>query len=109
MKEKRRNCINAIIASLDDQSVTPLPTYEEVHRKLDALRTYYVAEENKIDQMKVSGAGTSDIYKRGWQFFDRLSFLSDNVTPRATISNVGKRPRSESDNEGGKFAYSIGA
>lgn len=107
VKEKRRNCINAIIASLDRQGVTPLPNYEEVQRKLNALRTYYVAEKNKIEQTKVSGAGTAEIYKSRWQFFQRLSFLSDNITPRATVSNLGKRQRSGSDDDGSSLAYNV--
>ena len=78
-------------------------------RKTNALRTYYVAEKNKMEQTKVSGAGTSDLYKSKWQYFDSLAFLSDNITPRATTSNVGKRqhPGSDDDDESRKSAYSL--
>ena len=77
---------------------------------MNALRTYYVAEGGKMEQTKVSGAGTSDLYKSKWQYFDSLAFLSDNITPRATTSNVGKRqhPGSDDDDESRKSAYSLG-
>eukprot|EP00794_Sanderia_malayensis_P017913 gene17913-19690_t len=88
---KERNCILKIISNLEDSDVTPLPSYEEVQRKINALRSYFVAEKNKTEQSKVSGSGASDVYKSKWLYFDRLSFLADNVTPRGTNSNVGKR------------------
>ena len=97
LKEKRRNCINKIISELDDALVYPLPSYDDVLKKINALRTYYVAEKNKIEQSKASGAGINDVYKSKWYFFEQLSFLSDNITPRTTHSNLDNRnKRSES-------------
>ncbi len=98
IKERRRNCIAKIVAELSEFGIAPLPSLEEVQRKLNALRSYFVAEKNKGEQSKVSGAGTADIYKSKWQYYDALSFLSDNVTPRATTSNIcTKRPRADED------------
>ena len=73
------------------------------------MRSYYVAEKNKTDQSKVSGAGTSNVYKSKWQFYDNLSFLSDNVTPRGTTSNAGKRNLGNGDgaNADGDYAYQV--
>ncbi len=85
-----------------------MPAYDEVQKKLNALRTYYVAEKNKTKKTKVSGAETADLYRSEWQFFESLSFLSDNVVPKATSSNAGKRRPPGSDDEGNKFAYSFG-
>ncbi len=103
IKEKRRNCITNIISALSEMEVEPLPSYDEVQRKLNALRSYYVAEKNKTEQSKVSGAGAGDIYRSKWQFYDALSFLSDNVTPRPTVSNIGTKRAAAEEN----CAYSI--
>lgn len=107
VKEKRRNCINNIISCMDDMNIAPLPSYDEVYRKLNALRSYYVAEKNKTEQSKVSGAGTSNVYKSKWQFYDNLSFLSDNVTPRGTTSNAGKRNLGNGASADGDYAYQV--
>lgn len=90
IKEVRRNAIMSIIQEMEDRNIYPLPSYEDVFKKLNALRTYFVAEKNKIEHSKVSGAGTSSIYKSKWQFYDSLMFLADFITPRSTQSNLQK-------------------
>lgn len=60
-----------------------------------------MAEKNKTEQSKVSGSGADDVYKSKWQYFDRLSFLADNVTPRGTSSKVVGKKRASSAQGGG--------
>eukprot|EP00794_Sanderia_malayensis_P004291 gene4291-4860_t len=89
--DSKDDVMEKVIDEWENSDVTPLPSYEEVQRKINALRSHFVVEENKTKQSKVSGSGEGDVYKSKWLYFDRLSFLADNVTPTGTNSNVGKR------------------
>eukprot|EP00794_Sanderia_malayensis_P006397 gene6397-7131_t len=79
------------MGKFEESEIFSLPSYEEVNKKLSSLRGYFVAEENKNNQSRVSGAGTDVVYLSGWQFFDSLSFLADNIAPRRTESNLNKQ------------------
>ena len=50
---------NAIVKIIDYYS----PSFDDSFRNINALRTYVVAEKNKMEQSKTSGAGSSGIYK----------------------------------------------
>ena len=91
IKDKRRLAIEHLLTRIQTDFESPFPSGEEIVRKLANIRCYFVAEKNKTEQSKTSGSGTDNIYKTKWQFFDRLAFLSDNVTPRNTHSNIRNR------------------
>lgn len=57
------------------------------------LRTYYSKELGKVKDSQKSGAGTDDLYKSKWPFFNRLEFLRDQVIPRRTTSNLNNSVR----------------
>eukprot|EP00794_Sanderia_malayensis_P004987 gene4987-5645_t len=109
MKDKRRIAIQRIITVFEIQEVSPLPSYGEINKKMNSLRTYFVAEKNKANQSRVSGAGANEVYKSRWQFYESLQFLADNVLPRRTESNLTKRnadtPIEEEENE--IYAYPV--
>ena len=44
VKEARRNAIMKII----EGGIFPSPSFDDVFRKINALRTYFVAEKNKL-------------------------------------------------------------
>ena len=73
-----------------EPEIDPIPPVEEILNKLNDLRIYFNSARNKVEQSKLSGNGTDDVYKSSWQFFDQLQFLNDNVTPRNTHSNIKK-------------------
>eukprot|EP00794_Sanderia_malayensis_P002383 gene2383-2746_t len=108
LKDKRRNAIQKIMRKFEEHEVFPLPSYEEINKKLSSLRGYFVAEKNKNNQSRVSGAGADDVYRSRWQFFDSLSFLADNIAPRRTESNLNKQCSEETaaDEENNQYAYS---
>ena len=103
-KERRRSAITRIIEELRCYNIDPLPSFDDVMKKINALRTYYVAERNKAENSKASGAGTNDVYHSKWQFYEHLSFLKDNITPRATYSTTQKRVNQNNDADN-SFAF----
>ena len=48
VKEARRNAIMKIIAEIKEGGIFPSPSFDDVFRKINALRTYFVAEKNKL-------------------------------------------------------------
>ena len=82
---------------LKKRVIFPSQSFDDVFRKINALRTYFVAEKNKMEQSKTSGAGSSGIYKNRWQFCESLLFLADFVTPRNTQSNLERCQQSNSE------------
>ena len=97
MKEARRNAIKKIIDEIKERGIFPSPSFDDVFRKINALRTYFVAEKNKMEQSKTSGARSSGIYKSRWQFYESLLFLANFVTPRNTHSNLERCQQSNSE------------
>eukprot|EP00112_Aurelia_sp_Birch-Aquarium-sp1_P012759 Seg2686.13 transcript_id=Seg2686.13/GoldUCD/mRNA.D3Y31 product="hypothetical protein" protein_id=Seg2686.13/GoldUCD/D3Y31 len=63
LKDKRRNAIQRIVSALEDLEVNPMPSHDEVTKKISSLRGYFVSEKNKVNQAKVSGAGANEAYK----------------------------------------------
>ena len=97
VKEARRNAIMKIIDEIKERDIFPSPSFDGVLRKINALRTYFVAEKNKMEQSKTNGARSSDIYKSRWQFYESLLFLADFVTPHNTQSNLERCQHSNSE------------
>lgn len=61
---------------------------ETVVKKLNNLRTTYRKELKKVNSSQRSGAGEDYIYVPHLWYFNLLSFLRDQETPRKTISNI---------------------
>ena len=59
---------------------------KEIKRKMRSLTQYH---QLKREQERPSGSASQK--KPKWPFYDRLSFLNDNVTPKQTISNFSSR------------------
>eukprot|EP00794_Sanderia_malayensis_P010215 gene10215-11264_t len=110
LKDKRRNAIQKVLDVLEEQDRFTLPTYEDANKKMNSLRSYFVAEKNKTHQSRVSGAGADDVYRSKWQFFESLSFLADNIVPRTTESNLPKQRSTETQDaqNSQQYAYDIG-
>ena len=87
MNEARRNAIMKIIDEIKERGIFSSPRFDDGFRKINALHTYFVARKNKMEQSKISGAGSSGIYKSRWQFYEYV-FLANFVTPRNTQSNL---------------------
>ena len=55
---------------------------------MHSLRVYFSAQRNKLISSKQSGAGTEDVHKVNWPFYEPLMFLNDNLVSRSTKSNM---------------------
>ena len=86
-----------ITDEIKGRGISPSPSFDDAFRKINALRTYFVAEKNKIEQSKVSGAGSSGIYKSRWQFYESLLLLANFVTYGNTQSNLERCQQIDSE------------
>ena len=110
LKDKTRNARQKVIDFLQEHDKFPLPTYEEVNKKMNSLGSYFVAEKNKTHQSRVSGAGVDEVYRSKWQFFESLSFLADNIAPRRTESNLPKKHFEKieyGENDNSQYTYQV--
>ena len=96
MKETRRNTIMLISDEIKDRGIFPSPSFDDVFRKINAVRTYLVPRKNKMEQSKTSGTGRSVNYRRRWQFYESL-FLADFITPPNTESNLERCQQTNSE------------
>ena len=62
VKQISWNAIMRIPDEIKDRGIFPSPSFDDVSRKMNALRTYFVAEKNKVNLSKTSGTGSSGIY-----------------------------------------------
>ena len=69
IKEKRRSAIEKICTKMEESFVNPVLTYEDILKKINTLRSYYVAERNNMENSKASGAATDSVYKSKWHYF----------------------------------------
>ena len=61
---------------------------KEIGSKLHSLQVYYFAQKDKLENLKRSGPGTSDVKKFKWAFFDKLVFLNENLQPKHTFTDI---------------------
>ena len=108
LKDKRRIAVQRVSNKIEEEGFSPLPSLEEITRKLTSLRGYFVTERNKTNQSKVSGAGLNQVYKSKCQYFDSLQFLADKITARRTGSNLSRRKQGSNDGDDSKdYAYPV--
>ena len=94
LKDKRKITVEQIRRKLEsDDQIDPAPSDDDIVKKMHNLRTYFNAERNKEEASKSTGKGAEDLYESQWQFYKQLAFLSDNVAPRTTHSNIQKLDR----------------
>ena len=55
---------------------------------MHSLCVYFLAQRNKLISSKRSGAGSEDVQKVNWPFYEPLMFLNDNLVSRSTKSNM---------------------
>ena len=64
---------------------------KEVTKNMVGLRSYYGQFKQKVNSSKKSGAGTDEMFKPQWPFYNDMdSFLKDFASPRPTESNLEK-------------------
>ena len=97
-KDKRKDAVERISVKLGEYGFIPAPTGNAITEKINSLRIYYVAQRNKLEHSKLSGVSEVDSFKVKWKYFESLSFLNDNVTPRYNHYNLKRRlEQNESD------------
>ena len=85
-KDNRSRALENICKAFHD--VEKPPTKAQVQLKITRLRSYYNAENNKIEKSKTSGGDLESVHVPTWKFFNVLEFLKDNLLVRPTISNL---------------------
>jgi len=68
----------------------PEATREFVVKKIHNFRSSFRRELNKIRQSKKSGTSTDEVYVSTLWYFNHLSFLTDDETPRVGIASWDK-------------------
>ena len=82
----RINALNRIAEALKGHGVNF--SAEEISSKMHSLCVYFSAQRNKLISSKCSGAGTGDVHKVNWPFYEPLIFLNDNLVSLSTKSNM---------------------
>ena len=86
-KGKILNALERIREKMEEEDLH-CPTIIDIQTKIHSLKVYYCATRNKHDSSKKSGSGTDDIVHIKWPYYHLLSFLSDSITSRKTVSNL---------------------
>lgn len=96
-KHKKNAAYIILIDKLKE--VEPEATKEMVIKKINSLRTCFRKELKKYNASLKSGSATEDLRKPNLWYFDLLSFLTDQETPRKsgreTIDETISSPCSE--------------
>lgn len=90
-KDKRKDAVERISVRLGEYGFNPSPSGNAITEKINSLRIYYVAQKNKLEHSRMSGASEVDSFKVKWKYFESLQFLNDNVTPRYNHYNLKRR------------------
>ena len=61
---------------------------EEISSKMHGLRVYFSSQRNKLISSERSGAGTENVHKVNWPFYEPLMLLNDNLVSRAAKYNM---------------------
>ena len=56
---------------------------QEISSKMH-IRAYFSAQRNKLISSRHSEAGTEDVHKVNWSFYEPLKLLNDNLLSRST-------------------------
>ena len=97
IKSEKERAINRIINGLKEGVGLEVDDAQVV-AKMTSLRSYYSAQKNKEKSSKASGVGTDNVYVSTWKFMKDLTFLSDNIMPRKTISNISTHSSMDDQN-----------
>lgn len=66
-------------------------------KKINNLRSSVRKEKKKYDSSLKSGASADDVYRPKLWYYDMMSFLSDQDTPRESTSNLDIQDESISE------------
>lgn len=68
---------------------------ETVVKKINSLRTTYRKELKKVLESERSGAGAEDVYVPHLWYYDLMTSLQDQETPRRIVSNMDEDDESQ--------------
>ncbi|XP_075194137.1 uncharacterized protein LOC142294950 [Anomaloglossus baeobatrachus] len=100
-RQLKKDAYLKMIAIYDKYHPNQKGTEDLVKRKIQAIRTVYKKELNKIEESKRSGAGTGDVYVPTLWYFDLLNFTRDQELHRPSTSslNIGGDIPPDANNE----------
>ncbi|XP_077124540.1 uncharacterized protein LOC143781695 [Ranitomeya variabilis] len=79
---KKKAAYEKLVALYKEHHPTEALDENIVRKKIQALRTVYKKEMNKVKKSKKSGAGTDDVYVPKLWYYDLLAFTWDQEFPR---------------------------
>ncbi|CAH1998132.1 unnamed protein product [Acanthoscelides obtectus] len=85
-RNKRLDAYRSIAETVN--TVSEGCTVEDVKKKLNGLRSQYLAEKMKVLRSKKSGARSDDLYKPTVYWFPLLTFLDKSTDPDQSQSNL---------------------
>ncbi|KAM4049508.1 uncharacterized protein ACNLHF_009363 [Anomaloglossus baeobatrachus] len=96
-KHKKRKAYEKLIALCRQHHPCEKVDVSMVRKKIQALRTVYKKELNKVEKSKKSGAGTDGVYVPSLWYYDLLDFTRNQELPRASLCSF--EPTTEQDPE----------
>ncbi|CAJ0923391.1 unnamed protein product [Ranitomeya imitator] len=79
---KKKDAYEKMAAIYKEHHPTETVDVHIVRKKIQALRTVYKKELNKVENSQKSGAGTDDVYVPKLWYYDLLAFNRDQEIPR---------------------------
>ncbi|CAJ0931711.1 unnamed protein product [Ranitomeya imitator] len=79
---KKKAAYEKLVAIYKEHHPTETVDENIVRKKIQALRTVYKKEVNKVKKSMKSGAGTDDVYVPKLWYYDLLAFIRDQEIPR---------------------------
>nr|XP_023024980.1 uncharacterized protein LOC111513051 [Leptinotarsa decemlineata] len=95
-RNARANALTKICEVLCE--LRPETTIEEIKTKFSSLRTTFLSEKRKMEKAIKSGAGVDCVYVPSLWYFEKISYLTEHVTPRPSKSNLDACEEQESHN-----------
>ncbi|CAJ0921091.1 unnamed protein product [Ranitomeya imitator] len=87
---KKKDAYEKLVAIYKEHHPTETVDEHIVRKKIQALRTVYKKELNKVEKSLKSGAGTDDVYVPKLWYYDLLAFTRDQEIPRPcqTVTSI---------------------
>ncbi|XP_077113889.1 uncharacterized protein LOC143769244 [Ranitomeya variabilis] len=79
---KKKDAYEKLVALYKEHHPTEPVDENIVRKKIQALRTVFKKEMNKVEKSMKSGAGTDDVYVPKLWYYDLLAFTQDQEIPR---------------------------
>lgn len=81
------------------KEIEPCATRDTVLKKINTLRSNFRKELKKVKASKKTGSAADDTYKPTLWYYDLLTFLDDQCTPRPSVNTISSDDGENSEEE----------